>query len=211
MSLVDKSPRPDVGHGRDRSSGTTRLVAVVGSVTPPGRLNRAIELALELARAQPGCEAALVNLADYRIAFADGRPLDQLGDDSARVVGEIAAADAVLMASPVYRGSYTGALKNLLDLTPVDALRNKPVGIVAMGATLHHYLGVDGQLRGVLAWFGALVLPTSVYLESSHFKDGQLADAGARAAIGDLVAALLAVARSPRDQLGPPPLAAGRS
>jgi FMN reductase len=211
MSLIDKSPRGDVGQGRDRSSGTTRLVAVVGSVTPPGRLNRAIELALELARAQPGCEAALVNLADYRIGFADGRPLDQLGDDSARVVGEIADADAVLMASPVYRGSYTGALKNLLDLTPVDALRNKPVGIVAMGATLHHYLGVDGQLRGVLAWFGALVLPTSVYLESSHFKDGQLADAAARAAIGDLVGALLAVARSPRDQLGPPPLAAGRS
>jgi FMN reductase len=211
MSLVDKSPRGGAGHGRDRSSGTTRLVAVVGSVTPPGRLNRAIELALELARAQPGCEAALVNLADHRIGFADGRPLDQLGDDSARVVGEIAAADAVLMASPVYRGSYTGALKNLLDLTPVDALRNKPVGIVAMGATLHHYLGVDGQLRSVLAWFGALVLPTSVYLESSHFKDGQLTDAAARAAIADLVGALLAVARSPRDQLGPPPLAAGRS
>jgi FMN reductase len=211
MSLVDKSPRGGVAQGRDRSSGTTRLVAVVGSVTPPGRLNRAIELALELARAQPGCETALVNLADHRIGFADGRPLDQLGDDSARVVGEIAAADAVLMASPVYRGSYTGALKNLLDLTPVDALRNKPVGIVAMGATLHHYLGVDGQLRSVLAWFGALVLPTSVYLESSHFKDGQLADAGARAGIADLVAALLAVAGSPRDQLGPPPLAAGRT
>jgi FMN reductase len=211
MSLVDKSPRPGIGQGRDRSSGTTRLVAVVGSVTPPGRLNRAIELALELARATPACEATLLNLAEYRIGFADGRPLDQLADDSARVVGEIAAADAVLMASPVYRGSYTGALKNLLDLTPVDALRNKPVGIVAMGATLHHYLGVDGQLRGVLAWFGALVLPTSVYLESSHFKDGQLADAAARAGIADLVAALLAVAGSPRAPLGPPPLAAGRS
>ena len=210
MTLVDKSALGNIGPARDRSSGATRLVAVVGSVTPPGRLNRAIELALSLARAQPRCEAALVNLADYRIGFADGRPLDQLGDDSARVVGEIAAADAVLMASPVYRGSYTGALKNLLDLTPVDALRNKPVGIVAMGATLHHYLGVDAQLRAVLAWFGALVLPTSVYLESAHFKDGQLADAGARAAIGDLVAALLTVAGTPRAQLGPPPLAAGR-
>ena len=208
MSLVDKSPL--AGAGRDRAGGATRLVAIVGSVTPPGRLNRAVALALDLARAQPRCEAALVNLADHRVGFADGRPLDQLGDDSARVVGEVAAADAVLMASPVYRGTYTGALKNLLDLTPVDALRNKPVGIVAMGATLHHYLGVDTQLRAVLAWFGALVLPTSVYLESSHFADGQLADAGARAALGDLVAALLAVAGAPRTPLGPPPLAAGR-
>ena len=96
----------------------------------------------------------------------------------------IAAADAVLLASPVYRASFTGALKNLLDLTPVEALRAKPVGIVAMGATLHHYLGVDWQLRAVLAWFGALVVPTSVYLESGHFQDGQLADPAARAALG---------------------------
>ena len=111
----------------------------------------------------------------------------------------------------MYRGSFTGALKNLLDLTPVDALRSKPIGIVAMGATLHHYLGVDWHLRAVLAWFGALVTPTSVYLESAHFQDGKLADAGARAALDDLVTALLAMAACPRDRLGPPPLAsAGR-
>jgi len=189
----------------------SRLVAIVGSVTPPGRLNRAIDLAVELAGATPGCSARLLNLADHRLSFADGRPLDQLGDDSARVVGEIAAADAVLLASPVYRGSMTGALKNLLDLTPVDALRGKPVGIVAMGATLHHYLGVDWHLRAVLAWFGALVLPTSVYLESAHFKDGKLADDGARGALSELVAGLLATAVTSRDRLGPPPLASGRS
>jgi FMN reductase len=188
----------------------SHLVAVVGSVTPPGRLNQAVELAVELARATPGSSVSLVNLADHRISFADGRPLDQLGDDSARVVGEIARADAVLLASPVYRGSFTGALKNLLDLIPVDALRNKPVGIVAMGATLHHYLGVDWHLRAVLAWFGALALPTSVYLESAHFKDGKLTDAAARAALGDLVTGLLATAGMPRQTLGPPPLASGR-
>ena len=186
------------------------LVAVVGSVTPPGRLNQAIGLALELAAARPDCAARLVNLADYRISFADGRPLDQLGDDSARVVSQLATADAVLLASPVYRGSFTGALKNLLDLTPVEALRGKPVGIVAMGATLHHYLGVDWHLRAVLAWFGALVLPTSVYLESGHFKDGKLADATARAGLADLVSGLLALAGRSRETLGPAPLAAGR-
>src|SRR5262245_47335025 len=188
----------------------SHLVAVVGSVTPPGRLNQAIGLAVDLARARSGCSASLVNLADYRISFADGRPLDQLGDDSARVVGEIDRADAVLLASPVYRGSFTGALKNLLDLTPVEALRGKPVGIVAMGATLHHYLGVDWHLRSVLAWFGALLAPTSVYLESAHFKDGKLADPAARAALGDLVTGLLALAALDRGTLGPPPLASGR-
>jgi FMN reductase len=188
----------------------TTLVAVVGAVTPPGRLHAAIQYAVEHASAHPGVSAAMLNLADHRISFADGRPPERFTDDTARVVSALAEADAVLIASPVYRGSFTGALKNLLDLTPVDALRSKPVGIVAMGATPHHYLGVDWHLRAVLAWFGALVAPTSVYLESAHFQDGKLADPGGRAGLGQLVTALLTMAAYPREALGPPPLASGR-
>lgn len=188
----------------------TGLVAVVGAVTAPGRLNAAIQYAVEQATARPGVSATLLNLADYRISFADGRPPDRFTDDTARVVDALARADALLIASPVYRGSFTGALKNLLDLLPVDALRSKPVGIVAMGATLHHYLGVDWHLRQVLTWFGALAAPTSVYLESAHFHEGRLADPGARTALDELIGTLLAMAAYPRDRLGPPPLASGR-
>jgi FMN reductase len=188
-----------------------RLVAVVGAVTPPGRLNAAVQEAVDLAIARPGVSASLLNLADHRISFADGRPLDRFADDTARAVSALGEADAVLLASPVYRGSFTGALKNFLDLTPLEALRAKPVGVVAMGATPHHYLGVDWHLRDVLAWFGALVVPTSVYLDSSHFKEGKLADAEARAALADLVGALLAMVDYPRERLGPAPLAARRA
>ena len=46
------------------------------------------------------------------------------------------------------------------------------MGIAAMGATQHHYLGVDRQLREVLAWFGALVVPVGSYLSSADFVDG---------------------------------------
>jgi FMN reductase len=186
------------------------LLAVVGSVTPPGRLNTALALAVEMAAARPGVSASLVNLADYRISFADGRAPEAFGDDTGAVVARVAAADCVLLASPVYRGTFTGALKNLLDLTPIEALRAKPVGIVAMGATSHHYLGVDWQLRAVLAWFGARVVATSVYLESGHFREGNLADDACRAALADLVNAVLDMPATPGGSFGPPPLAAGR-
>lgn len=188
-----------------------RLLAVVGSVTPPGRLDQAAHVAMDAAAARPGVSASVLSLADHRISFADGRPLDRFPDDTARVVATVAAADAVLLASPVYRGSFTGALKNLLDLCPVEALRDKPVGIVAMGATLHHYLGVDWHLRAVLAWFGALVAPTSVYLEPAHFTDGKLVHPGARADLEALVAALVALTTLGGGPLGPAPLASGRS
>lgn len=114
-----------------------------------------------------------------------------------------------IITGPVYRGTFTGALKNLLDLSPIEALRAKPVGIVAIGATPHHYLGVDWQLRAVLAWFGARVVATSVYLESAHFREGVLADPPSRAALADLVNALLDMPTA-GGAFGPPPLAAGR-
>jgi FMN reductase len=188
----------------------TTFLAVVGAVTPPGRVNAAIAAAVEMAAARPGVSASLLNLAEHRVSFADGRPPEKFDDDTGAVVARVAAADRVLLASPVYRGTYTGALKNLLDLAPIEALRSKPVGIVAMGATSHHYLGVDWQLRAVLAWFGARVVPTSVYLESGHFRDGVLSDQASRAALGDLVGALLDMPLGPGGTFGPPPLAAGR-
>ncbi len=120
------------------------------------------------------------------------------------------AADLVLFASPVYRGSFTGALKNLLDLVPVEGLAGKACGIVMMGGSDHHYLAADTHLRPVLAWFGAHVAPVSVYLTSRHFgSDGALASPEAQAEIKELVGSVVALGRAPVAKLpGPRPLAA---
>jgi FMN reductase len=188
----------------------TKLTVILGSVTPPGRMNTALNVAVEAARAGGEVEAELINLADHKVAFADGRPLEQYGDDTLSIVDRVCAADAVILASPVYRGTYTGALKNLLDHLPVDALGGKPVGIVAMGATTHHYLGVDWHLRDVLTWFGALAAPTSIYLSSSDFFEGAPSD-DARAELAGLVDTLVrlsALRTNDAEPLGPTPLAA---
>ena len=59
----------------------TRFLGVVGAVTPPGRLNAAVQAAVEHAAAAAGVSASLLSLADHRVSFADGRPLDRLGDE----------------------------------------------------------------------------------------------------------------------------------
>jgi FMN reductase len=192
----------------------TRLLAIVGSVTPPGRLLNATRWFLDNARASRGdLEIELINLADKKVAFADGRPAEQLGDDTASIIESVRAAHGVVFASPVYRGSFTGALKNLLDHLPLESLAGKPIGIIAMGATQHHFLGVDWHLRDVLAWFGALLVPTSVYLASADFVDGQLTDSAKQdlTALADAVIKLKDVAPPPGSLLGPKPLAGRRT
>ncbi len=190
-----------------------KLTAVLGSVTPPGRLLKALVAMTAAAKAaEPALEVDLINLADVRIAFADGRAPEAYGDDTATVVNRVAAADIIVLASPVYRASFTGALKNLLDQLPVEALMGKPCGIVAMGATAHHYLGVEWHLRDVLTWFGAIVPPTGVYLSSADFIDGNLIE-NASADLGALADALLrlrTIAPGAKSPLGPLPLSARR-
>jgi FMN reductase len=193
---------------------STRLLAIVGSVTPPGRLLSATRWLLDAALAsREDLQVGLINLADKKVAFADGRPAEQYQDDTAGIIEHVRTANGVVFASPVYRGSFTGALKNLLDHLPIESLAGKPVGIVAMGATQHHFLGVDWHLRDVLAWFGALVVPVSVYLESADFVAGQLTES-ARQDLKDLAEAVIKlkeVAPPAGSFLGPKPLAGRRS
>ena len=188
----------------------SRLLMLIGAATPPGRLAAAITAAADAVRGlAASVEVDIMNLADTPIDICDGRPLDGYGAETRRAVDRIAAAAAVLIAAPVYRASFPGVLKNLLDIAPVGALQGKPVGIVAMGGSAHHYLAVDTQLRQVLGWFGALVAPTAVYLTGADFRDGQLASETARKELIALVDTLLLLLRRLDPAcLGPTPLAA---
>jgi FMN reductase len=185
------------------------LLMVVGAATPPGRLAAAIGAAAEMARAVSGIAVDILNLAETPVEICDGRPLEAYDAATRGVVARIAAAAAVLIGAPVYRASYPGVLKNLLDIVPVAALQGKPVGILAMGGSPHHYLAVEGQLRPVLAWFGALPAATAVYLTGGDFRDGRLASEAARRDLAALTETLiLLLRRLDPAALGPEPLAA---
>jgi FMN reductase len=186
-----------------------KLVLVVGAATPPGRLNQAVgHLAASLGK-RPDIAAETITLAATRLEICDGRKLEDYDATTQRALATIGAADGVVLAAPVYRASFPGVLKNLLDLLPVEALRDKPVGIIAMGGSPHHYLAVDSHLRLVLGWFGALPLPNSAYLTGRDFTEGRLAAEGAIADIEALGAALVALAAATKGlSFGPVPLAA---
>jgi FMN reductase len=175
-----------------------QLTAVYGAPTPPGRLAAALEYVIE--RLERPSEGRTVHRIDLH---EGGTPGTQ---EAVRLIGESAA---VVLASPVYRASIPGVLKTLLDHLPVDSLRDKPVALLVMGATSHHYLGVDRHARDILSWFGALALPTSVYLTGADFVDGAPAEP-ARSALEQLAGSLVYAAERLGDgQFGPPPLASG--
>ncbi|WP_416975895.1 NADPH-dependent FMN reductase [Streptomyces sp. 4F14] len=66
-----------------------------------------------------------------------------------------ASADGVVIGTPVYKASYSGVLKALLDLLPQYALTGKTVLPLATGGSTAHVLALDYALRPVLTSMGA--------------------------------------------------------
>jgi FMN reductase len=83
----------------------------------------------------------------------------------------IESADALVIGTPVYKGSYTGALKHLFDLIPPNALAGKLVLLAATGGTPLHGLVIEHQLRPLFGFFRTLTIPASVFALESDFKD----------------------------------------
>ncbi|MEV5491942.1 NADPH-dependent FMN reductase [Streptomyces bobili] len=66
-----------------------------------------------------------------------------------------ARADGIVVGTPVYKASYSGVLKALLDLLPQYALTGKTVLPLATGGSVAHVLAIDYALRPVLNSMGA--------------------------------------------------------
>lgn len=165
-----------------------KIVVVDGSPTGSGKTRIALE-AVGSGAGDAGAAVEAVGLAEP----------DGLG----RALGELEEAHAVVLGAPVYRAASASPLKQLLDAIPrdregVSSLVAKPVAIVHTGASLHHFLSLDG-LRNVLAgFFAAYVVPPGLYVPAEAFADGRLLDpyADQAAAQGNALVALVEAVRA---------------
>jgi NAD(P)H-dependent FMN reductase len=184
------------------------VLGISGSLTKGGSTRAVIDAALRGAKARnPQLTTDVIDLRDVVLSFCDGRPLNEYTDDTPRVVAQIQAADAYIIGTPIYRGAYTGSLKNLLDHVPVEAMMGKVAGLIATAATDHHYLSIDQELRPVLMWFNLHLVPGSVYVRSNQLQGNTISDEQISEhlrLLGEAVADLQQ--RLARGVQGPPPL-----
>ena len=122
-----------------------------------------------------------------------------LDGDVRRIVQTIIDAEALVIGSPTYKGSYTGLFKHVIDLLDPADLRGKPVILTATGGGDRHSLVVEHQLRPLFAFFEAFVAPTAIYTSGRDFIEGELSPAiNARVNQAIAEAALLVKARFER-------------
>lgn len=101
----------------------------------------------------------------------------ELGDpDIAAGIAEVVAADALVVASPVYKASYSGLLKTFVDLLPPNCLAGTPVLPFVTGGSVGHVLALDQGLKPLLAALGATTIARGRFVESGHIGPAGLSE-----------------------------------
>ena len=97
-------------------------------------------------------------------------------------IDRLAAADAIIAATPVYKAGMSGLFKSFVDVLDNDLLVAKPVLLAATGGSARHALVIDDQMRPLFAYLRALTLPTSIYAAPEDWGATELGERIERAA-----------------------------
>lgn len=113
---------------------TITIAALNGSLRPGSHTRQALQIALEGA-AELGAATHLLDLLEFDLPFSAGMLDDQAAPAGVRRLRQaIRSADGLLLGTPEYHGSFSGVLKNALDLMRFDEFEGKVVGLIGVSA-----------------------------------------------------------------------------
>lgn len=140
----------------------TQLIAIAGSPALNSKSTQFLQEALARAEEQ-GVSGNLFSVRDipaHDLVYGAGENNPHLK----KIIDQLERAAGVIIATPIYKAAYSGALKTLLDLLPHKALAGKVVLPIATGGSDKHLLAIDYALKPVLFALGATQVLNGIYI-----------------------------------------------
>ncbi|GAB2468166.1 FMN reductase [Conyzicola lurida] len=148
-----------------------KVVAVSGSLHSPSKTTALVREILASIGSHVEVDAHLIEISEIGPEFAGALTRDQLPDSVERELRLVESADLLIVASPVYRASFTGLFKHFFDFVGQYALVDTPVLLAATGGSDRHALILEHQFRPLFGFFQALTLPIGIYANNSDFEN----------------------------------------
>lgn len=149
-------------------TNVTRILAFSGSARPGSFTRKTLEVAAEATRSL-GAEVTYVDLAEWVLPPFDNTPRTEKENPTVQKLKELVrSCDALLIATPVYHDSYSGILKNAIDLLYYEELADKVAGLISVGGGRVGHGQALEHLRAVLRETGTWVLPRQVIIANSQ-------------------------------------------
>jgi FMN reductase len=146
-----------------------RLVSLNGSPRPNSRTDTLVLALADAVNASIEVDWQHFRISEIGPLLLPSLMRDQVTNAAEAILRDIEAADILIVGTPVYRASLTGALKHVFDLVDYRALRDRIAVLTATGGNRHHGLVTEHQLRPLLSFFGVLTVPTTIYAEEADF------------------------------------------
>ncbi|SJM63420.1 CE1759 family FMN reductase [Gulosibacter sp. 10] len=169
-----------------------RLVAISAGTGEPSTtrmlVDRAAQATVERLRAEGrDATAHVIELAPLAVGIARSTVSGFPEAEVQEAIGRVAAADGLIVSTPVYKAGMSGLFKSFFDLLDGDLMIARPVLLSATAGSSRHSMTVDDQLRPLFAFFRALPAPTSLFAAPEDWGSAELGKRIARAA-GELAA-----------------------
>jgi NAD(P)H-dependent FMN reductase len=107
----------------------TQVVAVCGSLAAESVTRVALRETLQAAQAA-GAQTTLVDLREYDLPAFDADNQD--AGDAPELRAQLRQADAIVLGTPMYHGSFSSPLKTALDYSGFDEFEDTTVGVLAV-------------------------------------------------------------------------------
>ncbi|WP_027092587.1 NADPH-dependent FMN reductase [Cohnella thermotolerans] len=144
-----------------------KIVILQGSPSVKSRLHGVLDR-VRAQIASSGIEASVIAVRDLPAEDLLHARFDSEAIQAAnRLVEE---ADAVIVATPVYKASFPGVLKAYIDLLPQKGLQNKIVLPIAIGGTIAHLLSIDFAMKPVLSTMAPRNILAGVFVLDSQVQ-----------------------------------------
>ncbi len=155
-----------------------RITAVCSSLSMRSTTKMALELALKGAR-EYDVSTSLIQLRDYKLVFYGEVDEENYPPDVFRLRKELKESQGIILGTPEYHGSLSGALKNMLDLMSTDEFERKIVGIVGVAGGHTGAINSLNTMRTIGRNLHCWVLPQEVSIAESaktFNEDGTVTD-----------------------------------
>lgn len=140
-----------------------RVAVLLGSPSARSRTQALAQALLDALAERVAVQVQWVELSRLGLQFGSAWSREGLSAEARAALESLESADLLIAATPVYKGSYTGLFKHVVDLLNPEALVGRPVLLAASGGGERHALVVEHQLRPLFAFFRAQTVPTAVY------------------------------------------------
>ena len=114
----------------------------------------------------------LVDLRDWDLPICDGKECYN-HPSIVPITEKVAAAKALLIASPVYNYDLNAAIKNFVELTG-RAWSEKPVGLLCMAGGHNSYMSPMSLANSLMFDFRCHIVPRYVYATADDFTENRL-------------------------------------